>query len=210
MVRPGYARFYIETMKFILGKKIGMSQIFDKDGNVVPVTLIEAGPCKVTQVKTKELDSYTSVQIGFDELKPKKVKKTQGGKPYRYLRECRLDIAGINVGDTVLADAFQVGDVVKIAGLTKGKGFQGAVKRHGFGGRKSATHGQKHELRTIGSVGSSFPEHVIKGKRMPGRMGGVRRTVKSVQIVFVDKEKNLIAIRGAVSGNKGTLLEIQG
>lgn len=199
-------------MKFILGKKLGMSQVFDDKGKVVPVTLVEAGPCKVAQVKTQEKDSYAAVQLAFQELKAKKVKKTQNGKPFRYLKEYRLrdEECKLNVGDSVDVSVFEVGDIVKVAGLTKGKGFQGAVKRHGFGGRASATHGQKHELRTIGSVGCSNPDHVIKGKRMPGRMGVERVTVRNAKIVRIDKDKNIIAIRGAVPGGKGTFVEIKG
>ncbi|HOX30155.1 MAG TPA: 50S ribosomal protein L3 [Candidatus Paceibacterota bacterium] len=199
-------------MKFILGKKIGMSQIFDEKGRVVPVTLVEAGPCKVAQIKTKEKDSYSAVQLAFQELKAKKVKKTQNGKPFRYLKEYRLvnEDCALNTGDSIDVSVFEVGDIVKVAGLTKGKGFQGAVKRHGFAGRASATHGQKHELRTIGSVGCSNPDHVIKGKKMPGRMGFERVTVRNAKIVKIDKDKNIIAIRGAVPGGKGTFVEIKG
>lgn len=199
-------------MKFILGKKIGMSQIFDEKGRVVPVTLVEAGPCKVAQIKTKEKDSYSAVQLAFQELKAKKVKKTQNGKPFRYLKEYRLvnEDCALNTGDSIDVSVFEVGDIVKVAGLTKGKGFQGAVKRHGFAGRASATHGQKHELRTIGSVGCSNPDHVIKGKKMPGRMGSERVTVRNAKIVKIDKDKNIIAIRGAVPGGKGTFVEIKG
>ncbi len=199
-------------MKFILGKKIGMSQIFDEKGNVIPVTLVEAGPCKVTQVKTQEKDHYTAVQLGFEDLKTRKIKKTQNGKPFRYLKEYRIksEDCKLSVGDSVDASVFTVGDIVKVAGLTKGKGFQGAVKRHGFKGRQSSTHGQKHELRTIGSVGCSFPEHVIKGKRMPGRMGAERVTVRNAKIVKIDKDNNTIAVRGATPGLKGTFLEIKG
>jgi large subunit ribosomal protein L3 len=218
-LKPGCARFYIEVnkrksliMKFILGKKIGMTQIFDEKGHVVPVTLVEAGPCKVTQVKTLKTDHYAAVQLGFEDVKPKKLKKTQNGKPFRYLKEYRLNAENcqLNAGDNVDVSVFTVGDIVRVSGLTKGKGFQGAVKRHGFAGRASATHGQKHELRTVGSVGCSFPEHVIKGKRMPGRMGVERVTVRTAEIVKIDKDKNTIAIRGAVPGLKGTFLEIKG
>lgn len=199
-------------MKFILGKKIGMTQVFDEKGKVIPVTLVEAGPCIVAQIKTNEKDRYAAVQIGFEELKAKKIKKTQNGKPFRYLKECRMKggDCDLNVGDSVDVGIFEVGDIVKVAGITKGKGFQGAVKRHGFGGRASATHGQKHELRTIGSVGCSNPDHVIKGKRMPGRMGGERVSLRTAKVVKIDKEKNLIAIRGALPGGKGTLVEIKG
>jgi len=166
----------------------------------------------VTKVKTKESDKYAAVQLGVGDVKAKKLKKTQNGKPFRYLKEYKLikEECKLNAGDVVDLGSFEVGDSVKVSGITKGKGFQGAVKRHGFAGRKSATHGQKHELRTIGSVGTSFPEHVIKGKRMPGHMGFERSTVKNLKIVKIDKDNNLVAILGAVPGGKGTLLEIKG
>ena len=209
-------------MKFILGQKLGMSQIFDERGNQIPVTLIEAGPCEVTQIKTKEprsiakgelrgkKDGYDAIQIGFIKLKEKKIKKTQKGKPFRYLREFKGDISKYKVVDIIDASIFQEGDKVKISGISKGKGFAGAVKRWGFKGRLSATHGTKHELRTLGSIGSSYPERVVKGKKMPGRMGGERVTVRNLKIAKVDKEKNLLAVKGAVPGRKGTLLEIRG
>lgn len=178
---------------------------------MVPVTLVEAGPCPVTQIKTREKDGYAAVQLGFEELKPKKVGKTQKGKPYRHLKEYRLgdEECKLNVGDKIDATVFQEGETVRVSGVTKGKGFQGAVKRHGFGGRQSATHGTKHELRTIGSVGTSNPDRVLKGKRMPGHMGFERVTVKNLKIVKIDKDKNIIAIKGALPGNRGTLLEIK-
>jgi len=196
-------------MKFILGKKIEMSQIFDEKGNVVPLTLIEAGPCFVTQIRKKEKDGYEAIQIGFEKLSSKKVKKPQKDRPYRYFKEFRVQNPELKIGDKIDASVFKEGDVVKISGISKGKGFAGAVKRWGFHGRP-ATHGTKHEERTIGSVGSSFPERVIKGKKMPGRMGAERVTVKNLKIVKVDPEKNIIAVKGAVPGRRGTLLEIRG
>jgi len=196
-------------MKFVLGKKIEMSQIFDEKGNVVPVTLVEAGPCFVTQIKTKEKDGYEAVQIGFEKLKDKKVKKPQKNKPYRYLREFRGRVSGIKVGEKIDVSIFKEGDIVKVSGISKGKGFAGAVKRWGFAGRP-ASHGVKHEERTIGSVGSAFPQRVAKGKKMPGRMGGERVTIKNLRIVKVDPENNLLMIKGAVPGRRGTLLEIRG
>jgi len=195
-------------MKFILGLKLGMSQIFDEKGNQIPVTLIEAGPCEVTQIKKKERDGYQAIQVGFKKIeKPKKIKKPQTQKPYRYLREFKD--GEYKVKDKIDVSIFREGDKVKISGISKGKGFQGAVKRWGFSGR-NATHGVKHEHRTLGSVGSTFPERVIKGKKMPGRMGFERVTVKNLKVVKVDKENNLLAIRGAVPGRRGTLLEIRG
>lgn len=209
-------------MKFILGKKLEMTQIF-KDDKVIPVTLIEAGPCFITQIKTKEKDGYDALQIGFEKLKPKKVKKTLKNKPYRYLREFRLrptrhpllspshpkeEEKEYKIGQKIDVSIFKEGEKVEISGISKGKGFQGAVKRWGFSGR-DATHGVKHEHRTLGSVGVSDAERVFKGKKMPGRMGGERVTVKNLEIVKVDPENNLIVVRGAVPGRRGTLLEIK-
>ncbi|OIO45927.1 MAG: 50S ribosomal protein L3 [Parcubacteria group bacterium CG1_02_39_15] len=205
-------------MKFILGQKLGMSQIFDEKGNAVSVTLIEAGPCKVTQIKTKEKDDYQAVQIGFTPKTKKTlrqaqggesrrtIKKTEKGKEFKYLRE--FQNGDHKVGDEISASIFQEGDKVKISGTSKGKGFAGAVKRWGFKGRLSATHGTKHELRTLGSVGTSFPERVIKGKKMSGRMGSERVTIKNLKVVKVDSENNILAVAGAIPGSKGTLLEI--
>ena len=195
-------------MKFILGQKLGMSQVFDDKGNVVPVTLIEAGPCKVLQVKEKEKDGYNALQIGFKKIeKKKKIKKPMKKKPFRFLREFKN--GEYKVGDKIDVSVFQEGDSVKVSGISKGKGFQGAVKRWGFSGR-GATHGVKHEHRTLGSVGTSFPERVIKGRKMPGRMGSERVTVKNLKVVKIDKENNLLVIKGAVPGPRGTLLEIRG
>ena len=202
-------------MKFILGKKLEMSQIFDKKGQVIPVTLVEAGPCKVTQIKTKNQDKYEAIQIGFEKIEKKnKIKKTMKGKEFKYIREFNLQytkdkLQDIKIGDKIDVAVFQEGDKVKIAGISKGKGFQGGVKRWGFHGR-NATHGTKHEQRTLGSVGSAYPERVIKGKKMPGRMGADRVTVKNLEIVKVDKENNLLAVKGAIPGRRGTLLEIRG
>jgi len=250
-----------------------MSQIFNEKGNVVPATIIKAGPCYVTQIKTKEKDGYSAVQIGFIK-KTRKIKKTEKGKEYRYIREFRIvkedkssfppspllrkgsagdepdgssspspllrkgsagdepdgssspspllrkGSAGdepdgssspsplLRKGSVIDVSIFKEGDRVKVSGITKGKGFQGAVKRWGFSGM-GASHGVKHEHRTLGSVGSSFPERVIKGKKMPGRMGSERVTVKNLKIVKIDKENNILAIKGTVSGAKGTLLEIR-
>jgi len=195
--------------KFILGLKIGMSQMFDGKGEVIPLTLITAGPCKISQIKTKEKDGYEAVQIGFLPKK-KKIKKTEKGKEFKYLREFSNLSDGeakYKVGDEINASIFQEGDKVKVSGISKGKGFQGGVKRWGFHGRK-ATHGVKHEERTLGSVGCSYPQRVIKGKKMPGRMGADRVTVKNLKIVKIDKGNNLLVIKGAVPGRKGTLLEI--
>jgi len=184
-----------------------MSQIFDEKGNVIPVTLIEAGPCQVTQTKTEKNDGYQAIQVGFKKIeKKKKIKKPIAKKPYKYLREFRN--GEFKTGDKIDISIFQEGDIVKISGFTKGKGFAGVVKRWGFHGRP-ASHGTKHELRTPGSVGASRPERVIKGKKMAGRMGFERVTIKNLKIVKVDPEKNLLVVKGAVPGAKGTLLEIR-
>jgi len=198
-------------MKFILGLKLGMSQIFDEKGNVIPITVIEAGPCQITQIKTKEQDGYDALQIGFI-TKEKKIKKTEKGKEFRYLKEFRIlkpETCNLKPKDIIDVSIFQEGDKVKISGISIGKGFQGAVKRWGFSGR-NATHGVKHEHRTLGSIGTSFPERVIKGRKMPGRTGFERKTIKNLKIVKVDKENNLLAVKGALPGKKGTLLEIKG
>jgi len=211
-------------MRFILGTKLKMSQIFDEKGNQIPITLIEAGPCFVTQIKTKEprtiakgelrgkKDGYDAVQIGFKKIeKAKKIKKTMKGKEFKYLREFRFDEPGIKnyeLGKKVDVSIFKEGDSVSISGISKGKGFAGAVKRFKVAGFPK-THGTKHGLRSIGSIGSRFPQRVIKGKKMAGRMGGERVTVKNLKIVKIDPKENLIAVKGAVPGRKGTLLEIR-
>ena len=201
-------------MKFILGKKVGMTQMFDSDGKVVPVTLVSAGPCYVLQVKNKENDGYEAVQIGFEKIEKKnKIGKTMKGKEYKYLKEYR-DRGGtgegqsLNTGDGINVSIFQEADNVKVSGMSKGKGFQGGVKRHGFSGR-NATHGVKHEHRTLGSTGGRFPQHVMKGKKMPGRMGYERVSVKNLKVMKVEPENNLLIIKGAVPGRIGGLLEIR-
>ena len=192
-----------------MGKKIGMTQIFQDDGKVVPVTLIEAGPITVTQVRTKEKDGYEAVQVGYG--KEKKPNKSKAGhlkdlKPLRVLVETKM-LSDKKRGEELDVASFNVGDVVKISGISKGKGFQGVVKRHGFHGMP-ASHGHHHVLRHAGSIGQRFPQHTLKGMRMAGRMGGVRVTTRGLQIVAVDKENNSLAVRGAVPGRRGTLLEI--
>ena len=205
------SQFFISIMaKFILGKKIEMSQIFSKDGKVIPVTLIEAGPCFVTQIKGKEKHGYEAVQIGFK--KKNKVKKSEKGKGFSYLKEFRskeLETKNqkLKIGDKIDVSIFKENDTVKVSGISKGKGFQGAVKRWGFSGM-GASHGVKHEHRTLGSVGSTDAARVFKGKKMPGRMGGERITQRNLKIIKIDLESNLIAVKGAVPGRKGTLLEI--
>ena len=203
-------------MKFILGKKLQMTQIFDKDGRALPVTLIQAGPCFVTQKKTADKEGYGALQIGFGEAKAKRMSRAEKGhlsksgkSNLKFLREFRADNSELEVGAEIKADIFQEGDIVKISGTSKGKGFAGVVKRHHFGGGP-ATHGQKHSLRAPGSIGSTFPERVPKGRRMGGRMGGERATVEGLKIVKIDATENIIAVLGAVPGVPGGLLEIAG
>jgi large subunit ribosomal protein L3 len=211
--KPGYARFSIafkKIMKFILGKKVGMTEIFAPDGKKTPVTLIEAGPCALTQLKTEKKDGYSSAQIGFEKISEKKIKKSSAKKPFRFLREFKIE-GGLEMkaGDIVSIADFKEGDKVKVAGISKGKGFQGGVKKHGFKGQQTCTHGTKHELRNFGSVGMGGAA-IRKGKKMAGRMGAQRVTVKNLIVAKVDPENNLLALKGAVPGNKGTLLEIRG
>jgi large subunit ribosomal protein L3 len=197
-------------MKFILGHKIGMSQMFDEKGNLNPVTLMSAGPCYVLQQKSKEKDGYQAIQIGLEKIEKKnKIKKSMKGKEFKFIKEERVTEDNLKAGEEINVSLFKEGDIVKISGVSKGKGFQGGVKRHGFHGR-NATHGVKHEERTIGSVGTRFPQHVMKGRKMPGRMGFERITVKNLKILKVDLENNLLVVKGAVPGRRGTLLEIRG
>lgn len=198
--------------EFILGKKVGMSQIFDEDKNVIPVTVIKAGPCFVTQLRSDKIDGYEAIQVGFEKLSKKKTKKPQKNKDYRYLREFPVSHKKSKdgqyvVGDKITVDMFEKGNIVKVAGISKGKGFQGGVKRHGFSGGP-ATHGHRHVLRTIGSIGSAFPERVLKGKKMPGHAGAQKTTVSGLEVVSIDKKNNLLALRGAVPGPNKGLLEI--
>jgi large subunit ribosomal protein L3 len=203
-------------LKGLLGKKIGMTQIFDDNGSAIPVTVIEAGPCYVTQIRNVESDGYSAVQLGFSEYKPKRLTGGQLGHlkrndlpPLRYLREFRTKEAEINEGDQVTVDVFEVGDHVDVTGNSKGRGFAGVVKRHGFrGGPK--THGQSDRQRAPGSIGAtSGTARVFKGKRMPGHMGNRRVTSQNLEIMLVDAERNLIGVRGAVPGPKGGLLVIK-
>jgi len=186
-----------------------MSQIFNEKGNQIPVTLVEAGPCQVLQIKTKEKDGYEALQIGFKKIeKAKQIKKTMKGKEFKYLREFKIQNSKFKIGDVIDTSVFGEGDKVTVSGISKGKGFAGVVKRWGFHGRPR-TRGTKHEERQAGSVGASTPSRVIKGRKMAGRMGSKRITVKNLKIVKIDKENNLLAIGGAVPGRKGTLLEIK-
>ena len=196
-------------MKSLLGKKIGMSQIFREEGTVVPVTWIEAGSCFITQIKEENKDGYKAIQIGFEEKK-KNTKKSEKGKKYRHLKEFRgLEKGEFKTGDEINLSIFNEGDIVKVSGTSKAKGWQGVVKRWGFAG-DSKTHGTKHTLRKGGSIGSTNAGRVFKGKKMAGRMGGRKNTVKNLKIVKIEKDKKLIALRGAVPGRRGTLIEIRG
>lgn len=197
--------------KGLIGKKIGMTQIFDEAGKVVPVTVIEAGPCVVTQLKTAENDGYEAVQLGFGDVSPKHVNKPTAGHfkksdlPFkRTLKEFRLDdISSVNVGDIIKADVFAAGDVIDVSGVSKGKGFQGAIKRHNQH-RLKETHGSGPVVRQAGSMGAcSSPSRIFKGKGMAGHMGAENVTVQNLVIVKIDAENNLIAIKGAVPGPKG-------
>lgn len=202
--------------KAILGKKIGMTQIFDENGKVVPVTVVEAGPCVVSQKKTVETDGYNAVQIGFGDLRPKLVNKPMKGHfdksdiaPKRVLRECRFDdISTYNVGDIIKADVFASGDKIDIVGTSKGKGYAGVIKRWNFR-RLKETHGSGPVVRKGGSIGAcSDPSRVFKGKKMSGHLGAERVTVQNLTIVKVDVENNLIAIKGAVPGPNGGIVLI--
>ncbi|MBU3895726.1 50S ribosomal protein L3 [Patescibacteria group bacterium] len=188
--------------KFILGKKIGMSQLFGQDGKLTPVTLLSVGPCYILQQKTEEKDGYKAIQVGFEAVK----KHKKSHRAYRYVKEDRF-AEGL-VGDKIDLSIFKEGDSVKISGISKGKGFQGAVKMWNFKG-KFASHGVKHEHRTLGSIGCRWPQRVILGKKMPGRMGSERTSVKNLKIVKIEQESNVLAVKGAVPGRKGTLLEIR-
>ena len=184
--------------------------MFDENGKLTPVTLISVGPCYVLQKKGKEKEGYEAIQIGFKKIEKKnKIGKSMKGREYKFIKEYRIEGEdSLNVGDEINASTFQEGEKVKVSGISKGKGFQGGIKKHGMHGR-NATHGVKHEERNIGSTGSRFPQHVIKGRKMPGRMGYERTTVKGLKIMKVDKENNLLVIKGAVPGTERTLLEIK-
>ena len=205
--------------KFILGKKLNMTQGFGDDGKVSPATLIEATPLTVTQVKNAEKDGYGAVQVGYGERKERNVNKAQkghyakagspskAGTSYEGTIEFRMDNSELNVGDKVSVESFEPGDEVAVSGISKAKGFQGGVKRHGFhGGPRS--HGQKHSEREVGSIGATDPARVFRGKRMPGRMGGERVTVKNLKVLHVDPSENKMLVSGAIPGRRGTLVEV--
>ncbi len=200
--------------KGIIGKKIGMTQIFDENGKVVPVTVVQAGPCTVVQKKTVESDGYVAVQLGYGDVAAKKVNKPSKGHfdkagvaPKRTLREFRLaDISGMNIGDIIKADVFGEGDKIDVVGTSKGKGYAGTIKRWN-GHRLRESHGTGPVARHAGSMGAcSSPSRVFKGKKLPGHLGAERVTVQNLKVVKVDAENNLIAIKGAVPGPKGSLV----
>ena len=202
--------------KGIIGKKVGMTQIFDEKGNVIPVTVIEAGPCVVAQVKTVETDGYSAVQLGFGDVKEKKMNKPEKGHfakanaaNKKHLREFKLDDAqNLKVGDEIKADVFVAGDKIDVQGITKGKGFQGVIKRHGQS-RGPMGHGSMYHRRP-GSMGStSTPGRVFKGKKLPGHMGVATVTIQNLDVVRVDMDKNVILVKGSVPGNKGAILKIK-
>lgn len=203
-------------LKAIIGKKIGMTQLFDEKGNVVPVTVVEAGPCVISQKKTIENDGYEAIQVGFSDLKANKVNKPMKGHfakgdvaPKKYLREFRLaDISDKNVGDIIKADTFAEGDKVDVVGTSKGKGTAGAIKRWNFS-RLRMSHGTGPNARHAGSLGAcSTPSRVFKGKKMAGHLGTERVTVQNLSVVKVDAENNIIAIKGAIPGPKGGIVTI--
>lgn len=202
-------------MKAILGKKIGMTQMFSPEGKAVPVTVIEAGPCVVVQTKTTDNDGYEAIQVGFDEIKEVRTNKPQKGhfakanvKPMRYLREFRVENATeYQLGQELKADVFTVGDAVDVTGTSKGKGFQGPIKRHGQS-RGPMAHGSKYHRRT-GSLGAMGNNRVFIGHKLPGRMGNDKVTVQNLEVVKVDAERNLILVKGAIPGAKKSLVTIK-
>ncbi len=206
-------------MSGIIGKKIGMTSIFNDDGKNIPCTVIEAGPCVVTQVKTKDVDGYDAIQLAYDDKKDKHTGKALKGhfakarvSPKKILREFTRFEAGHQkkYGDVLTVDIFEEGEFIDVVGYSKGKGFQGVVKRHGFKGVNDATHGQHNRLRAPGSIGaSSYPSRVFKGMRMGGRMGGNRVKLINLQVVKVIPEKNLLLVKGAVPGPNGSYVIVE-
>jgi large subunit ribosomal protein L3 len=201
-------------LKSIIGSKVGMTQVFDEKGKLVPVTVIEAGPCVVTAVKTVENNGYNAVQLGFANVEEKKLNKAQAGlfkknniAPKKVLKEIRLsDVSGLTVGQEIKADIFKAGDYVDVTGVSKGKGFAGVIKRHNFG-QQPVTRGASDRTRARGSSGSQGPQRVLKGMRMSGRLGQDTVTVQKLLVVNVDAEKNVLLLRGAVpSVKKATLV----
>ena len=190
-------------MKFILAKKLGMTTIFDEDGTAQNATLLEVGKNVVTGVRTEEKDGYEAIQWGL------KKGKGEDFEAIKEIKASKEDLDKFKVGDELNVDQFEINEKITIIGVTKGKGYQGVVKRHGFAG-SPASHGHRHDLRAPGSIGSAFPERVFKGKKMAGRMGSDQHTTKNVKVVGIYKEKGIIAIKGAVPGNKGSLVRVIG
>ena len=203
-------------MSGLIGKKIGMTSIFDENGKNIPCTVIQAGPCVVTQVRTEEVDGYEAVQLGFDDKSDKNTTKAWQGhfaKAGTTSKKKVVEFQGfeeeLNLGDTVGVDLFKEGEFVDVSGTSKGKGFQGVVKRHGFAGVGQATHGQHNRLRAPGSIGAaSYPARVFKGMRMAGRMGGDQVKVQNLRVLKVVADKNLIVVKGCVPGAKNSYLTI--
>lgn len=203
-------------MPGLLGKKLGMSRIFGEDGNVIPVTAIEVGPCKVLEVRTSEKNGYNALQLGFG-LKKKNISKPVQGQykklntePAKVVREFRLDeVSEFKTGDVFTAEYFKEGEKIKVRGVSKGKGFQGVMRRHGFGGVGGTTHGQSDRLRAPGSIGSSsYPSRVFKGQRMAGRMGNDNITIANLRVVKVLADKNIVLVKGAVPGAVNSIVEL--
>ena len=204
-------------MSGLIGRKIGMTSIFDENGKNIPCTVIEAGPCVVTQVRTDEVDGYSALQLGFDDKAEKRTSKAEqghfkkaGAAPKKKVVEFRDFEGEYKLGDTIGVDLFAEGEFVDVVGTSKGKGFAGVVKRHGFAGVGQATHGQHNRLRAPGSIGAaSTPSKVVKGLRMAGRMGGERVTVQNLRILKVVPEKNLLVVKGAIPGHKNAYVTIE-
>ena len=205
-------------MSGLIGKKIGMTSIFDENGKNIPCTVIQAGPCVVTQVRTEEVDGYDALQLGFDDKAEKRASKAEighakkaGTSPKKKLIEFRFFENGkYGIGDTIDVTLFQEGEFVDVIGTSKGKGFQGVVKRHGFAGVGQSTHGQHNRLRAPGSIGAaSYPARLFKGMRMAGRMGGDQVTVQNLRVVKVLPEKNVLVVKGCVPGHKNAYVTIE-
>lgn len=204
-------------IKGLLGKKLGMTQIFDENNHVVPVTVVEAGPCVITQIRTQETDGYTAIQIAYGDIDPRKVKKPQAGHfnkagvtPRRHVAEIRMDdVSGYELGQEITANIFDGITFVDVTGITKGKGFAGGMKRHGFAGQ-GAGHGNQASHRRVGGIGAcATPNRVFKGKRMAGRMGQDRVTTQNLKIQKIDADANLILIKGAIPGNRGGIVTVK-
>ena len=204
-------------MPGLLGKKIGMTSVFSAEGKNIPCTVIEVGPCVVTQVKTEETDGYNAVQLGYGEQKEKHLTRPElghfkkaGVEPKRYLAEFKGFDTDLKCGDVITADMFTEDDFVDVIGVSKGKGYQGVVKRHGFGGVGQGTHGQHNRLRAPGSIGAcSYPAKVFKGMRMAGQTGNQQVTVQNLKVIKVIPEHNLIMLKGSIPGSKGSIISIQ-